>query len=205
MQTRRTLQFNSASFFEAERWCTLLYLAVFVLGAGICGMAQGPRIIEFDAPGAGSIPDSGFGTQGGHINLTGAVTGIYADDNNVMHGFLRTPEGRLIAFDAPGAGDVGGLYFVATPAGTWGGQGTYPFSINPEGAIAGLYADENSVIHSFVRAPDGTFTSFDDPDAGPRTSALNRRASPRPMAPVIRSCESVLPTRSAPEVGRCRP
>jgi uncharacterized membrane protein len=145
---------------------TVLCLAVCMLGVGIFAMAQSPRIIEFNAPGAGSTPGLGLGTQGEDINPAGAIAGLYADANNVMHGFLRTPEGRLITFDAPGAGTVPNLYFKSTPAGTLGGQGTYAMSINPEGAIAGSYIDENNLGHGFVRAPDGTFTTFDDPEAG---------------------------------------
>jgi hypothetical protein len=124
------------------------------------------RIITFNAPGAGTTPSSGLGTQAENIDAAGAITGLYADANNVMHGFLRTREGRLITFDAPDAGSVPGLSFKATPAGTYGGQGTYAMSINLEGAITGSYFDENNVGHSFVRTPYGTFTSFDDPAAG---------------------------------------
>ena len=166
MNTRKTFQFNFVSFFQAERWCTVLWLAVFMLGTGIFAVAQSPRISEFEAPGAGNTPGSGLGTQAEDINPAGAITGLYADANNVIHGFLRTPQGRLITFDAPGAGTVPNLYFKSTPAGTYGGQGTYAMSINPEGAIAGSYIDETNLGHGFLRAPDGKFTSFDDPDAG---------------------------------------
>jgi len=144
----------------------VLCLAVCMFGAGISAMAQRPRITEFDAPGAGNAQGSGLGTQGEDINPAGAITGLYADANNVMHGFLRTPQGRLITFDAPGAGTVPNLYFKSTPAGTYGGQGTYAMSINPEGAIAGSYIDETNLGHGFLLAPDCKFTSFDDPDAG---------------------------------------
>jgi hypothetical protein len=144
----------------------VLCLAVCMLGAGIFAMAQSPRIIEFNAPGAGSTPGSGLGTQGEDINPAGAITGLYADANNVMHGFLRTREGILITFDAPGAGTVPNLYFKSTPAGTLGGQGTYAMSINPEGAITGSYIDETNLGHGFLRAPDGRITKFDAPGAG---------------------------------------
>src|ERR1051326_4329715 len=41
-----------------------------------------------------------------------------------------------------------------------------PQSINAAGAIAGSYRDGNSVYHGFVRAPDGTFTTFEALGAG---------------------------------------
>jgi hypothetical protein len=180
MKTGKSVQFNLASSLRAEGWSTVravLCLVLCILGAGIVAMAQSPRIIEFDAPGAGSTPDSGFGTQGGDINPEGAIVGMFSDTNNVMHGFVRTYHDRLTTFDAPGAGSVGNLYFKLTPAGVLGGQGTYPFSMNPEGTITGFYFDENTVGHGFVRTYDGRFTSFDDPDAGtisPQvTAALN--------------------------------
>ena len=51
-------------------------------------------------------------------------------------------ESTIITFDAPGAG-------------TSAGQGTFAFSINQPGTIAGYYLDKSNVYHGFVRAPDG--------------------------------------------------
>jgi hypothetical protein len=45
-----------------------------------------------------------------------------------------------------------------------GSADTFPNSINPAGAITGRYFDANFVAHGFVRAPDGTITTFDAPD-----------------------------------------
>src|SRR5438309_8448833 len=59
----------------------------------------------------------------------------------------------ITTFDAPGAG-------------TGAGQGTIAFAINLSGAIAGFTRDANNARHGFLRAPDGTFTIFDDPNAG---------------------------------------
>ncbi len=58
--------------------------------------------------------------------------------------------GNFISFDAPGAG-------------TGSGQGTYPSSINPAGAITGHYVDANSLSHGFLRASNGIITTFDVP------------------------------------------
>jgi len=175
MKTPKRLHFNSTSSFRSVRRSTVwavFCLAVYMSGAGIFAMAQSPKIIGFEAPNAGNAQGSGLGTQAENINPWGAVAGLYADANNVIHGFLRTAEGRLIIFDAPGAGTAPGLYFKSTPAGTYGGQGTYAMSINTAGAIAGSYIDENNVGHGFVRAPDGKFTSFYDPDADQQSAYL---------------------------------
>jgi hypothetical protein len=59
----------------------------------------------------------------------------------------------ITTFDAPGAG-------------TAPGQGTFANGMNNTGAITGFIRDANAARHGFLRAPDGTFTSFDDPDAG---------------------------------------
>ena len=59
----------------------------------------------------------------------------------------------ITTFDAPGAG-------------TAAGQGTIAFAINLSGAITGFTRDANNARHGFLRAPDGTFTIFDDPAAG---------------------------------------
>ena len=152
-----------------KRLVGLLLITALTVGLPALALADGhdgfqtPRIIEYEAPGAGT--SAGLGTQVPGINAEGAVTGLYSDANNVMHGFLRTPEGRLITFEAPGAGTTPGKQLHITPAGVVSGQGTYAFAINPEGAIAGFYYDDSSVAHGFLRAPDGKFTTFDNPDA----------------------------------------
>jgi len=67
---------------------------------------------------------------------------------DVIHGYFRTKDAALTAFDAPGA------------------AGTYVHGINDGGAIVGWYMDAGYVDHGYVRAADGTFTEFDAPGAG---------------------------------------
>src|SRR5205807_1071010 len=113
-----------------------------------------PTITTFDAPGAGTA--AGQGTFGFGINPAGMIAGIDQDASNVYHGFLRTSDGTFKMFDAPGAG-------------TGSGQGTLTASfsgLNQPGVIAGYYSDASNVTHGYVRAPDGTFTTFDAPGAG---------------------------------------
>ena len=43
--------------------------------------------------------------------------------------------------------------------------GTSPSGINPAGAITGYYCDAVT-CHGFLRAPDGTVTTFDFPGSG---------------------------------------
>jgi hypothetical protein len=125
------------------------------------GFVRAPdgAITTFDVPGAGRSASCSppiicsNGTQGASINPVGAIAGQYGDTSGVFHGFLRSPDGTLTTFDAPGAG-------------TAAGQGTFVTfadGINPVGAIAGGYSDASGMFHGFVRAPDGTITAFDPP------------------------------------------
>ena len=57
-------------------------------------------------------------------------------------------EPTIITFDPPGS--------ILTEA----------LDINPAGAITGAYADASNVNHGFLRAKDGTITTFEAPGAG---------------------------------------
>jgi len=91
---------------------------------GFLRSPSGDEFIAFDAPGAGKTAGSGQGTFPKSINKAGAITGHYIDANNVNHGFLRTPQGKIIKVDAPGAGTAAGSGF-----------GTFPTSINDGGTL----------------------------------------------------------------------
>jgi hypothetical protein len=123
-------------------------------------------VIAYDAPGAGNTPGNpanisplgDYLYQGTNLaglspglNVWGAVTSGYLDQNNVYHGYLRSPAGGFTDFDAPGAGK--GL-----------AQGTIPISLNDLGVITGFYLDSNNVFHGFLGSP-GRLTHFDAPGA----------------------------------------
>jgi hypothetical protein len=101
----------------------------------------------FNAPtGAGSY---GFNCSGDcfvGLNDEGAMTGYYLDASNVYHGWVRSPEGTIISFDAPGADLTPNDY-----------NGTFPVNINDQGAITGFYIDEKNVSHGFLRLPAGGY------------------------------------------------
>ena len=50
---------------------------------------------------------------------------------------------------------------------------TWPASINPAGAITGYYIDASYMSHGFLRAPDGSFTTFDAPGLYMRPQSIN--------------------------------
>src|SRR5207237_1242562 len=128
-------------------------------------------LTTFDVPGAGTgsgpggvaIGDLNQGTFAENINPAGAIAGFYRDASNVTHGFLRTSDGTFKMFDAPAA-RTGTCPPSAAAAGLF--QGTFAANINPAGAIPGTYIDANGVSHGFLRAADGTITTFDAPGAG---------------------------------------
>ena len=106
------------------------------------------KIIDFDAK------DAGRGTYQGtfpfSINSQGWISGVYIDAQNNTHGFVRDPWGKITEFDAKK-----------------GIQYTDPWSINSEGYAAGMYCDaQGNCQHGFVRAPDGTITTYYVPGAG---------------------------------------
>ncbi len=98
----------------------------------------------FDVPGAGPQGIDCYSDCAIGLNDWGEITGSYPDANNVYHGFLRRPDGRITSFDAPGADTTPG-----------DDNGTYPYSINDVGVIMGSYQDSNNVFHGFVLLPDG--------------------------------------------------
>jgi hypothetical protein len=115
-----------------------------------------PKLIEFNAPDAATEISpacaSSCGTQAFANNAEGWVVGSYTDKNVVAHGFLRSADGQFISFDAPEAGLVHEM-----------DDGTFPFSINDLGVVAGTVQDSGNVFHGFVRYPDGAYTTFDVP------------------------------------------
>jgi hypothetical protein len=144
--------------------------------------------ITFDAPGAGTGPSEG--TYAYMINDLGVIVGGYFDSSFGLHGFIRTPDGRITAIDVSGAedtnpaainiwGEITGLYgddtgnhgFLRSPGGAFTafdplpGSFTYtsPTGINDLGVIAGEYVDSSFMFHGFVRSARGSITSFDPP------------------------------------------
>jgi hypothetical protein len=103
--------------------------------------AANGMITTFVAPGAGPAGSSMLsGTGAASINDWGDIAGFYVDASGVLHGFVRTSNGTITPFDAPGAG----------PAGTSLFPGTIAASINDSGDITGTYADPSGVFHGYV-------------------------------------------------------
>lgn len=117
------------------------------------------KLFEFDPPGATTVNsplcDPYCGTFVYANNDLGEVAGFHTDSEVVRHGFLRTPDGRFVSFDAPRAGLGAGM-----------NQGIVANGINDLGVIVGYIEDSGYTYHSFIRYPNGRFISFDASGAG---------------------------------------
>jgi hypothetical protein len=98
----------------------------------------------------------GQGTYVANINAEGTTAGSYTDGNNVNHGFVRSIQGKVTTFDAPGAGS-GFLQGTSTCLAT---------CLNESATATGIYVDASGVNHGFVRDRNGTLTEFDVVGAG---------------------------------------
>lgn len=126
------------------------------------------KLTVFDVPGAGTGSYQGSGCPGCALGLNqfGSIAGIYSDANSVNHGFVRSPDGKITSFDAPGAG-------TDSYEGT-GCSSDCPVSINDWGAILGTFIDANFVYHGYLRSPDGKIVTVDPlGSVGTFTSSLN--------------------------------
>jgi hypothetical protein len=104
------------------------------------------------------------------INSKGDIAGSDIDINDQTHGFLRTSDGRITVFEAPGAGSLGTVV-------------AYGSSINAARTITGWYYDSMTVMHGFVRASGGKITRFDAPGAGkgPQQGTMGASITPTGM------------------------
>ena len=149
------------AFNAYPRLTIALSLVLFTLALGLSANADEKKttITTFDAPGAGTATNQGTFANG--MNVTGAIVGFIRDPNNARHGFVRAPDGTFTIFDDPNAGTC-----VASCGAIGNGQGTRAYAINPAGEIVGFFTDNTAHCHGYARAPDGTFTEIDAPDAG---------------------------------------
>jgi hypothetical protein len=141
------------------RTITLVFSLSVLTALAISVRSSAQELVEFDAPRAGTVSSPACAPSCGTFafanNDLGAIVGYYTDAKVVPHGFLRTPSGQIISFNAPGAGLGAGL-----------NEGTVAYSINDLGVIAGAFEDRNLLNHGFVRYADGSFTTFEAPEAG---------------------------------------
>jgi hypothetical protein len=92
-----------------------------------------------------------YGTYSAFINDLGVVAGSYFDASTyVVYGYVLWPGGQFTEFAAPNAGTIADV-------------GTQVSAVNLEGAITGGVLDNNYEYRSFVRAADGTASTYNVP------------------------------------------
>jgi hypothetical protein len=94
------------------------------------------------------------GTFAVSINATGDITGYFSNSLGT-HGFVRDSTGAVTKFEVNSA--------------------TMPLSINDTGEITGHWQNNNGLNEAFVRAADGTLTTFcgNDIDVSCMSYAIN--------------------------------
>jgi hypothetical protein len=109
----------------------------------------------FDPPGS-------IFTSVSSISTNGEIAGTYCDTAACAHqsgfvgahGFVRTRDGNFTTFDSPpGSGGLIPAIYGSLPG------------INPSGAIVGDFCNPTTCYTSFIRYPNGSFTTIDTPSS----------------------------------------
>jgi len=111
--------------------------------------AAGGQIKTFDIAGGTNI------TQG-CINDKGAIVGAFIGSDQHYHGFLRASNGTVTIIDVPGA------------------TSTYATCINSKSVVTGGFVDSGG-NEGFIRAADGTITTFSGQDCNISPASINRK------------------------------
>jgi uncharacterized membrane protein len=74
------------------------------------------------------------------INADRTIAGTLNDGSSIFYGFVRTSDGDVTLFEAPGAG-------------TGAFQGTEVVGMTPYRVIVGFYTDSNGLNHGYLRIP----------------------------------------------------
>jgi uncharacterized membrane protein len=151
-------------FIRPRLW-KLAVAGLFAFGLQVQAGARAATFITFDPPGSTSTSPSG-------ITPDGVITGWYTDASGVNHGFLRDRDGSITTFDPPGS------------------TNTLATSINSEGVVVGGYCPSGGCTlftgilgagaRGFLRARDGTFTTFAAPNGGSIYPAIYDGFGPPP-------------------------
>ena len=168
----------------------LLSIAAVLVLFAATAVGQG-ALVTFDAPDAGKAINQG--TAPTSINSKSVIAGYYIDSSNLLHGFLRQPNGAITEFSPPnmsgvfvlgintsgqvigsGTHKVGSTFvtdgFLRSPGGHYTlidapcAIYTQPLQINDNGMIAGYFQGSDG-MHGFLRDASGNYTVIDDPDA----------------------------------------
>lgn len=134
------------------------------------------------------------------MNDNQVVVGSFKDSNGT-HGFIRAADGAITVYDAPGSAGytvITGINDSGAFAGSYSASGNdYGFIVSPKGKFTSFgvsgqrytevtalssknvvtgYQNGDNGLHLFVRAADGTLTTFDIPHGNdPSAAGVNRK------------------------------
>jgi hypothetical protein len=117
----------------------------------IAGLSYGTTTADIfirDTDGSFTVFSPGGNAAYVGVNSLGEVAGTYVDTTSgtgVLQGFVRDASGNLTTFAVPGA------------------TGTWAYTINKAGVVAGFWLDANSIGHGYLRSPSGLIQSYDAP------------------------------------------
>ncbi|HEY3639303.1 MAG TPA: hypothetical protein VGK90_14235, partial [Rhizomicrobium sp.] len=160
----------------------LLPASAFVAALLMMPPAFAAKFVTFDPPNSND-------TYASAINRKGAVVGFFDVLDGDRHAFLRTPDGNLTSFDPPGCdyttvaavnrkGDIAGdsedsnepsMYhgFLRTADGGMivfgpvGSIATSVYALNSHDTTVGIWEDNQTYLHGFVRASSGKIVNID--------------------------------------------
>jgi hypothetical protein len=134
-------------------------------------------------------PDAAGGTSGLGINNEGFAVGEFGGSDGHSHGFLRAPDGSFTeinvgtnpssAFWINDKGAIIGDYFKGGIVRPYlrqangkivridlpDSQYADGLDVNNKGVATGDFVDSNGLWHGFIRAKDGSLTTFEEPNA----------------------------------------
>ena len=150
----------------------VVYSALLLLLGSVCSQAQqsltSTRNGDSNAGSQAVSNVSGTGTQRTQPQCSGQASRLPGSIAGPCKPVLAGTQTQQLSNDLP-RHDDGAIYVeFVVPGSTCEAsfpRCTTPVAINLFGAVTGYYADTNAALHGFVRAPDGTITTFDGPGA----------------------------------------
>jgi N-acetylneuraminic acid mutarotase len=144
------------------------YIDANNVGHGFVLPANG-TIVTYDAPDVNATASLIAGVGGRTARLASRT--INASSLNIGHKNSSSILSKIKSF----LGKTGGV--TSASSGLFSGGSSLPYataslgnlffnSVNASGQIVGIYTNGDAVIHSYLRAANGTLTTFDAPNAG---------------------------------------
>jgi|ERR1039458_1837684 hypothetical protein len=102
------------------------------------------KLTTYQPSGSGTTTTYAYdGTRTNAVNILGATTGYFINDEAEVYAFLREANGKITVFWYPDQAAVPGSY-----------EGSGGYAINAAGVVAGFWNDSNFANHGLLRLPN---------------------------------------------------